>query len=141
MSEIDLIADDLRADDELLSAAVAEAPQVPEGAAARAASGPRAASDRSGYRYGLEAIREGQRLHSGPGLIVTTDDSDLALLAGDRLYAAGLERIARLGDGEAVAELSRLIRACASAMADGREDRIEAEWDLSASRIGGLGGD
>ena len=37
------------------------------------------------------------------------DDPDLALLAGDRLYALGLERLAALGDLEAVAELADVI--------------------------------
>ncbi len=36
-------------------------------------------------------------------------DDDLALLAGDYLYARGLERLAALGDLEAVRELSDLI--------------------------------
>ena len=36
-------------------------------------------------------------------------DADLALLAGDYLYALGLERLAALGDLEAVRELSDLI--------------------------------
>ena len=41
--------------------------------------------------------------------MVVGADPDLALLAGDYLYALGLERLAALGDLEAIRELSDLI--------------------------------
>ena len=41
--------------------------------------------------------------------MVAGADRDLALLAGDYLYALGLERLAALGDLDAVRELSDLI--------------------------------
>src|SRR3954453_6527969 len=46
----------------------------------------------------VEAIREGYLLHHGEARIVATDDQDLALLAGDRLYALGLADLAEMGD-------------------------------------------
>ena len=57
----------------------------------------------------LEAIREGYELALRPLAPGRTDDDDLALLAGDRLYALGLERLAALGDLDAVRALADLI--------------------------------
>ena len=42
----------------------------------------------------VEAIREGYLQHYASGRVVQPEDPDLALLAGDRLYALGLERLA-----------------------------------------------
>lgn len=133
----ELIAADLAADDELLAGAVISNPTLPSGPPSMAADGPRAASDPASYRYSLEAIREGYRLHYGQGVIVS-GEADLELLAGDRLYAAGLERMAQTGDLQAVAELSRLIQACARAAADGNPDLAEEAWSSSCGAIGGL---
>ena len=57
----------------------------------------------------IESVREGYLLHYGEPRVVVGADADLALLAGDYLYALGLERLAALGDLEAVRELSDLI--------------------------------
>ena len=54
------------------------------------------------------------------------DDPDLALLAGDRLYALGLARLAELGDLEAVAELADVISLAAQAQAEGDAERAAA---------------
>jgi hypothetical protein len=62
-------------------------------------------------------------------------DDDLRLLAGDALYALGLERLARAGDLEAVAELSDLISRSAQAHAEGRADEAEALWGATALRL------
>ena len=53
------------------------------------------------------------------------DDPDLALLAGDRLYALGLARLAELGDLEAVAVLADVISRAAQAHAEGDPARGE----------------
>jgi hypothetical protein len=55
-------------------------------------------------------------------------DEDLALLAGDRLYALGLERLAALGDLDAVAELADLISVCARSHAEERPDVADTAW-------------
>jgi hypothetical protein len=73
------------------------------------AGGPRAAAARSEYAVLFESIREGYLLHYARPRVVDGADEDLALLAGDYLYARGLERLAALGDLEAVRELSDLI--------------------------------
>jgi hypothetical protein len=74
-----------------------------------AAAGPRAAPARAEYALIVESVREGYLLHYGEPRIVIGADRDLRLLAGDYLYALGLERLAALGDLEAVRELSDLI--------------------------------
>ena len=62
-----------------------------------------------GYEELVEAIYEGYLQHYGEGRVLPPDDPDLALLAGDRLYALGLARLAELGDLEAVDVLAGVI--------------------------------
>jgi len=75
----------------------------------------------------IEAVREGYLLHYGEPRLLTGHDDDLALLAGDYLYALGIERLARLGDADAVLALADLISACAQLHAEGRE--TDVEWE------------
>jgi len=83
------------------------------------ALGPRS-TDPDQYAVLIESIREGYLLHYGePRLFVSDIDPDLALLAGDLLYALGLERLSLLGDTEAVAHLADLISLQAVIHADG----------------------
>jgi hypothetical protein len=79
----------------------------------------------------VEAIREGYLLHYGEGRVVRPGDADLALLAGDRLYALGLARLAELGDLEAVTRLADLISLCAQAHAEEAPERAEAAWEAA----------
>jgi hypothetical protein len=76
---------------------------------ALAAAGPRAADAPEEYLLLVEAIREGYLLHYGTPRLIEGADSDLRLLAGDYLYAIGLERLAARGDLDAVSELADLI--------------------------------
>ena len=66
-------------------------------------------------------------------------DPDLRLLAGDYLYALGLERLAGLGDLPAVRELSDLISLSAQLNADGTSGEpshaSEALWLASTMAI------
>lgn len=111
------------------------------GPAQVAASGPRAAGAPRDYELLLEIIFEGVRLHYGPARVVRTDDPDLALLVGDQLYALGLERLAGLGDLEAVAELADVISLIAQAQAAGDSDLAEAVWNAGVSAVGWGGGE
>ena len=78
--------------------------------------------------YVLEAVHEGYLLHYGePNGFVGMDD-DLALLAGDSLYALGLARLAEEGDLDAVAMLADLITNCAKAHAEGHPEHAESLW-------------
>lgn len=84
-------------------------PTAPAALGELAAAGPAAAADPPAYSLVIESIREGYLLHYGEPRIVVGADPDLRLLAGDYLYALGLERLAGLGDLPAVRELSDLI--------------------------------
>lgn len=132
------LAAELAADDPLLAACVADDPEFDPGPTEVVEVGPRTSGKAGDYRYALEAIREGHLLHGGGGRVLRTDDADLALLAGDRLYAEGLLRIAELGDAEAIAELSRLIVACALARVGDDPDAAEIEWAETCDRIAGV---
>ena len=101
------------------------------------AIGPRTAEHPDDYRLLVEAIAEGHRLHYGDGRVVRTDDDDLALLAGDHLYALGLSRLAELGDLEAVVALADVISGCARAHAEGRPDDVAAAWRRGLAVVSG----
>jgi hypothetical protein len=109
-----------------------------EGGLIGAAVAPGAQSDGTGpYALVLAAIREGHEQHYGDGSVVRTEDRDLALLAGDRLYALGLALLAERGDLRAVTVLADLISECASAHADGEPARAEAAWDRATTALRG----
>lgn len=93
------------------------------------AAGRRSAGHEDDYALLVEAIHEGYLLHYVAGRVVRPDDPDLSLLAGDRLYALGLERLAELGDLEAVAELADVISLAAQAHAEGDAKRAAAVWE------------
>jgi hypothetical protein len=75
-----------------------------------------------------ELVREGYLLHYGSSRWYEIEDRDLALLAGDRMYAAGLAVLAEDSDIEAVGLLARLIAGCAEAHALGEEARVDGLW-------------
>ena len=83
----------------------------------------------------LEAVHEGYLMHYGTPRAFEAMDADLRLLAGDALYALGLERLAEAGDLEAVAELSDLITLSARAHAEGRPEAAAQHWQASASKL------
>jgi hypothetical protein len=82
------------------------------------AAGPRAAEAPDEYTLLVEAIREGYLLHYEEPRLIEGADADLRLLAGDFLYALGLERLAARGDLEAVRELADLISLAAQIHAE-----------------------
>jgi hypothetical protein len=134
------LAAQLRAEDSVVSPHVAEAATEPA-LGTLAAAGPRAASGPADYALIVESVREGYLLHYGEPRVVTGADRDLRLLAGDYLYALGLDRLAALGDLEAVRELSDLISLAAQIHDGGRSDERRdreacALWLASALAIG-----
>jgi hypothetical protein len=137
---LDRLAATVRGYGGLLAGAVAreDAPlrSAPTAHGDTAAAGPRATRDPSRYALLVEAIREGYLLHYGEGRVVLPDDPDLALLAGDQLYAIGLAELADLGDLEAVAELADVISLAAAAQAMADEELAEAVWDAGAVAVG-----
>lgn len=126
MNALQALADQLRSEDTPISPHVvdpAEPPQLGELA--------------GGGEYALvvEAVREGYLLHYGEPRLLAGHDPDLALLAGDYLYALGLDRLAALGDDRAVAVLADLISDCARLHAEGTTERIPNLWRDAAERI------
>jgi hypothetical protein len=120
----------------LLAAALGPDP-ASDGALGRAAAaGPRSAGHEADVAFVVEAIREGELLHYGAPRLFPAIEPDLALLAGDRLYALGLARLAALGDLDAVAELADIIALCAQARAEGRAELAEAVWQAGVAALG-----
>lgn len=87
------------------------------------------------YALVVEAVREGYLLHYGEPRLLRGHDDDLALLAGDYLYALGLERLAALGDTESVRLLTDLISDCARLHAERREDEVPPLWERTVAAI------
>jgi len=92
-------------------------------------------TDPAEYGLAVEAVREGYLLHYGEPRLLRGHDDDLALLAGDYLYALGLERLAAAGDTEAVGVLADLISSCSQLHTEGREDEVPALWRPAAKTI------
>ena len=140
MSEtLQALAGGLRADGGLLADAT-----VDPAAGLRAPLGDLAAAGRrtrecaADYALLVEAIHEGYLQHYATGRVLRPEDPDLALLAGDRLYAIGLDRLAALGDVEAVAALADVISRVAQAHAEGQPGRAESAWEAGARSVGGI---
>ncbi|MDX6623380.1 MAG: hypothetical protein QOE75_1312 [Solirubrobacterales bacterium] len=130
------LAAQLREEGTPISAHVVE-PAAPPKLGVLAAAGPRAAAEPGEYALVVEAVREGYLLHYGEPRLLAGHDPDLALLAGDYLYALGLDRLATLGDTAAVAVLSDLISRCAQLHAEGRADAVPQLWQDAAREVGG----
>jgi hypothetical protein len=121
------LADQLRAEDTPIAPHVID-PAEPSRLGELAGGGERALV--------VEAVREGYLLHYEQPRLLAGHDSDLALLAGDYLYALGLDRLAALEDTRSVAILSDLISDCARLQAEGDKAPIENLWRRAAERIG-----
>jgi hypothetical protein len=129
----------VREDGGLLAAAVVDpAPGAGAPHGVRTAAGPRAAGHEAELALVVEAVREGYLLHyrADDARVLDSTDRDLALLAGDRLYALGLARLAEMGALDAVAELTDVIALCAGAHAADDGDLADAIWEAGAVAVG-----
>ena len=90
--------------------------------------------------FTLEAVYEAYLMHYGAPRAFAGMDADLRLLAGDALYALGLERLSARGDVEAVAELADLISLSAQAHAEGRPQDADRLWSATAEALSASGG-
>jgi hypothetical protein len=133
------LAAQLRAEETPISPHVVDPAAAPE-LGAIAAVGPRAAAAPGEYALVVEAVREGYLLHYGEPRLLAGHDADLGLLAGDYLYALGLDRLAALGDTTAVAVLSDLITRCAQLHTEGRAAEVPDLWIAAAHSISALPG-
>jgi hypothetical protein len=139
VSVLDRLAHLVRGDGGLLAAAVRDdvVGDTPYGDAV--ARGPRSDGHAADLPLVIEAVREGYLLHYGGvdgGRIMSREDDDLALLAGDRLYAMGLERLAAAGDLEAVHALADLIALSAQAQAADDPSLADAVWAAGCAELG-----
>jgi hypothetical protein len=130
------LAAEVRAEGGLLSNEVAERPEGDVRLGALAAAGPRAEGREEDVALAVEAVVEGHLLHGPGGRVVRPADADLALLAGDRLYAMGLAHLAEQGDLHAIAELADVIALCAQARAAGDTELEAAVWEAGAMAVG-----
>jgi hypothetical protein len=121
----------IRDGENVISPYVRESDQDPA-LGALAAAGPRAEEAPDEYVLLVEAIREGYLLHYDTPRLIEGADPDLRLLAGDFLYALGLERLAARGDLEAVRELADLISLSAQIHEENGAGRAT---DLTASAL------
>jgi hypothetical protein len=124
ISSLAALAALLRDHENVISPYVTDSDEPPA-LGALAGAGPRAADAQDDYVLLVEAIREGYLLHYETPRLIDGADPDLRLLAGDYLYALGLERLAARGDLEAVRELADLISLSA---------QIHAEDGATAAR-------
>ena len=143
MAALSKLAELLLADESVVTPHVGDPGDAPEPLGDLAAAGPRTSAQRADYALVVEAVREGYLLHYEPdGRVVRGADRDLRLLAGDYLYALGLERLAALGDLDAVRELSDLISLAAQVHDGTRDPEREAResagvWLASTVAIAG----
>ncbi|MDP9346714.1 MAG: hypothetical protein M3P44_13565 [Actinomycetota bacterium] len=136
MAALDEIRAALRDEGGLLADALVGPPaDSSEEFGARVAAGPRAAADPAAYAFVVEAIHEGHLLHDGRSRLLDQSDPDLALLAGDRLYALGLARLAALDDLQAVVILAEVISRCAQARAEIRPELAARAWEDATRRL------
>jgi hypothetical protein len=84
----------------------------------------------------VAAVQEGHDVHyAGAGAVIAPDDADLGLLAGDALYALGLEQLAERGDLLAIRLLADVISACAQVHAEGRPEEADVLWEDAARQL------
>lgn len=138
MSTLDRLRATLVAEGEPLAAMLRDSapPDAEPTLGAIAAGGPRAAADPAEYELLIEAIYEGFLLHYSDSRLLAGGDPDFALLAGDRLYALGLERLVALGDLQAVRELADVIALCALLAGRGEGEWCEPLWLAGARAVG-----
>jgi hypothetical protein len=132
------LAERLEADQSVISPHVRGPGEAKPTLGVLAATGPRASAAPGQYSLLIESVREGYLLHYGEPRVVVGPDADLALLAGDYLYALGLERLAALGDLAAVRELSDLISLAAQlhdAEGSGVGEAANALWLASVIAV------
>jgi hypothetical protein len=141
MSALAELARRLREEGGLLAGAAADpAPDAPADLGTVASAGEATRTRAPAYALLVEAVREAHLAHYGHPRVLATEDPDLALLAGDHLYALGLAELAELEDLASVEILAGVIAECAQAHAEGRPDDAEAAWRAGARAIAALGG-
>ncbi len=135
-SPLTRLADALREEGGLLAEALRPEPEGTSEYGELAARGPLAAGREDELALVVEAVREGYLLHYGAARVLDTSDPDLALLAGDRLYALGLAKLADAGDLDSVRELADVIALSAVAHAGDDLELADAVWLAGVRAVG-----
>lgn len=99
------------------------------------------AGTRDGRVLAIEAVREGDCCHRARPRRIEAEDPDLALLAGDLLYAIGLEAVASVGESGPVAVLSDLIATSAQLDPAVEAKAFQALWLGQTVALGAGSGD
>ena len=132
------LAEELSGEGTLIGSLVRGPEPEPAPLGALVLEGPRTAGQGALYARVVECVREGYLLHYGTPRLLDPPDDDLALLAGDYLYAKGIGLLASVGDLEAVRVLADLISASADLHARDDADaaeRLAALWLASVVAI------
>jgi len=91
--------------------------------------------DRAGdedYLFALEYVCEGYLLHYGASRLFAGGDPEFALLAGDYMYARGLDRLTSRGDLAGIGLLSGLISFCSLVHCEGLDATLAADaWAVT----------
>jgi hypothetical protein len=82
-----------------------------------------------------QIIREGYLLHYGQSRWYDFTEPDMALLAGDRMYSAGLIVLAAERDIEAVVAMADVIGGCAEAQALGDPQGADDLWTSTLAML------
>ncbi len=82
----------------------------------------------------VEAVREGYLLHYEEPRLLAGHDPDLALLAGDYMYAIAIEHLATRGETAAILVLADLISTSAQLHTEAREEEVPAIWERATAR-------
>lgn len=97
---------------------------------------PAAVRHEGDYLRSLEYICEGYLLHYGTSRLLVPDGLDFALLAGDYMYARGLNHLTARGDLAAIGILAGLISFCSRVHCEGTETAAVADaWAVATLRI------
>ncbi|MGI8726085.1 MAG: hypothetical protein ACR2K6_00185 [Solirubrobacterales bacterium] len=128
------LAEELRAEESVISAHVLDPETRPRLAKLTVAVAP----ERPYLGGVIECVREGYLLHYGTPRVLAPPDPELALLAGDYLYARALETLAGAGELAAIRELADLISLSAQIHASHSEPVLASArlWLASAIAIG-----
>lgn len=90
----------------------------------------------AGAAFAAEAVLEGFLCHHARSRLFDLPDPDMALLAGDLLYALGLDAVGRRGDIRSVELLAGLIARSSTLLAEGREDELVTLWAATSAALG-----
>jgi hypothetical protein len=92
--------------------------------------------DAGDYCFALEYIYEGYLLHYGASRLFNQGSEDFSLLAGDYMYARGLNHVTAQGDLTSIELLSGLINFCSVVHCEKLDVTLAADaWAITTLRI------